>query len=79
MNLAGFGRSKVCRKILCLHSPILKVHSTKTSGQLRFSNEKLASSSRANIWFPSLDPGSVFKDYDVHRVQSLPREVGGPG
>ena len=21
--------------------------------------------------FPSVDPGSVFKDYDVHRVQSL--------
>ena len=36
MNLAGFGCPKVCKKILCLHSPILKVQSTKTSGPLRF-------------------------------------------
>ena len=38
MNLAGFDRPKVCKKkILCLYSPTLKVHSTKTSGPLRFS------------------------------------------
>ena len=28
--------------------------------------------------FPSVDPGSVFKDYDVHRVQSLQEKKGGP-
>ena len=38
MNLAGFDRPKVCKKkILCLYSPSLKVHSTKTSSPLRFS------------------------------------------
>ena len=38
MNLAGFDRPKVCKKkILCLYSPTLKVHSTKTSAPLRFS------------------------------------------
>ena len=38
MNLAGFDCPKVCKKkILCLYSPTLKVHSTKTSGPLRFS------------------------------------------
>ena len=42
-----------------LHSPILKVHSTKTSGLLRF----------------LVVPGSVFKDYDVHHVQSLQEKM----
>ena len=38
MNLAGFDRPEVCKKkILCLDSPSLKVHSIKTSGPLRFS------------------------------------------
>ena len=38
MNLAGFDRPKVCKKkILCLYSPTLKVHSAKTSRPLRFS------------------------------------------
>ena len=38
MNLPGFDHPKVCKKkILCLYSPILKVHSTKASGPLRFS------------------------------------------
>ena len=38
MNFAGFDRPKVCKKkILCLYSPSLKVHGTKTSGPLRFS------------------------------------------
>jgi len=25
--------------------------------------------------FPFLDPGSVFKDYDIHRVQSLEEKL----
>ena len=38
MNLAGFDSPKVCKKkILCLYSPILKVHSAKTSAPLRVS------------------------------------------
>ena len=38
MNLAGFDRPRVCKKkIFRLYSPILKVHSTKTSVPLRFS------------------------------------------
>ena len=38
MKLAGFDRPKVCKKkILCLYSPSVKVHSTKTSGLLRAS------------------------------------------
>lgn len=38
MNFAGFDRPKVRKKkILCLYSPSLKVHGTKTSGPLRFS------------------------------------------
>ena len=28
--------------------------------------------------FPSVDPGSVFKDYDVHRVQSLQEKLNYP-
>ena len=37
MNLAGFDHPKVCKKkILCLYSPTVKVHSTKTNGPLRF-------------------------------------------
>ena len=36
MKLAGLDRPKVCKKkILCLYSPSVKVHSTKTSGLLR--------------------------------------------
>ena len=65
MNLAGFDRPKVYKKkILCLYSPILKVHSTKTSGPLRFSE-------LGNI----LDPGSLFKDYYLHRVRSLEEKL----
>ena len=38
INLAGLDRPKLCKnKILCLYSPILKVHSTTLSGPLRFS------------------------------------------
>ena len=66
MILAGFDRPKECKKkILCLYSPILKVHSTKTSGPLRFSE---LGKQRA---FCILDPGRVFKDYYLHRVQSF--------
>ena len=69
MNLAGFGCPKVCKKILCLHSPILKVQSAKRSGPLRFS--EIGTEVVCEQKFPSVDPGSVFKDYDVHHVQSL--------
>ena len=38
MNVAGLDRPKVCKKrVLCLYSPSLKVHSIKTSEPLRFS------------------------------------------
>ena len=70
MILAGFDRPKECKKkILCLYSPILKVHSTKTSGPLRFSELGKQCASRQK--FCILGPGSVFKDYYLHRVRSL--------
>ena len=69
MNLAGFDRPKVRKKkILCLYSPSLKVHSTKTSGPLRFSE-------LGKQKFCILDAGRVFKDYDLHRVQSLEEKL----
>ena len=57
------------KKILCLQSPSLKIHSTKTSGPLRFSEivKQLAIEQK----FPLVDSGSVVKDYDVHNLQSL--------
>ncbi|KAM7446716.1 hypothetical protein ABFA07_004960 [Porites harrisoni] len=67
MNLAGFDRPKVSKKkILCLYSP--KDHSIKTSGPLRFFSTCQAAHEQK---FCILDAGSVFKDYDVHRLQSL--------
>ena len=73
MNLAGFDRPKVCKKkILCLYSPSLKVHSIKTSGPLRFSELGKQRASKNSV---RLDAGSVFKDYDVHRVQSLEEKL----
>ena len=67
MNLAGFDRPKVSKKkILCLYSP--KDHSIKTSGPLRFFRTCQAAHEQK---FCILDAGSVFKDYDVHRLQSL--------
>ena len=50
MNLAGF-------------SPILKVHSTKTSGLRTWQ-------AACEQKFCILDPGSVFKDYYLHLVRS---------
>ena len=74
MNLAGFDRPKVCKKkILCLYSPSLKVHSTKTSGPLRFS--ELGKQRASKNFECILDPGSVFKDYDLDRVQSLEEKL----
>ena len=70
MNLAGFDRPKVCKKkILCLYSPSLKVHSIKTSEVFR--TWQAAREQK----FCILDAGSVFKDYDVHRVQSLEEKL----
>ena len=72
MNPASFDRPKVCKKkILCLYSPILKVHSTKTSGLLRFSELGKLSVSKNSV----LDPGSAFKDYSLYRVQSLEEKL----
>ena len=72
MNPAGFGCPKVCKKILCLHSPILKVHSTKTSGPLWFLEiGKQFASKNCRLQLT----GSVFKDYDVHHVQSLQEKM----
>ena len=69
MNLAGFDRPKVCKKkILSLYNPTAKVHNTKTSGPLRFSELGKQCASKHSVFF---GPGSVFKDYDLHRVQSL--------
>ena len=71
MNLAGFDRPKVSKKkILCLYSP--KDHSIKTSGPLRFFRTCQAAHEQK---FCILDAGSVFKDYDVHRVQSLEEKL----
>ena len=73
MNLAGFDRPKVCKKkILSLYNPTLKVHTTKTSGPLRFSELRKQRASKNSVF---LDPGSVFKDYDLHRVQSLQEKL----
>ena len=51
------------KKILCLYTPSLKVNGTKTSGQLRFSAREPK--------FCILDPGGMFKEYDLQREQSL--------
>ena len=68
MNFAGFDRPKVCKKkILCLYTPSLKVNGTKTSGQLRFSGHEAK--------FCILDPGGMFKEYDLQRVQSLEEKL----
>ena len=54
MNLAGFDRPKVCKKkILCLHSPSLKVHSTKTSRPLRFSELGKQRASKNSVYVVS--------------------------
>ena len=55
MNVAGF-------------SPILKVHSTKTSGLRSWQ-------AACEQKFCTLDPGSVFKDYYFHRVRSLEEKL----
>ena len=55
MNLAGF-------------SPILKVHSTKTSGLRTWQ-------AACEQKFCTLDPGSVFKDYYLHCVRSLEKKL----
>ena len=55
MNVAGF-------------SPILKVHSTKTSGLRSWQ-------AACEQKFCILDPGSVFKNYYFHRVRSLEEKL----
>ena len=76
MNLAVFDRPKVCKKkILCLYSPILKVHSTKTSGPSRFSELGKQHASKKSVYLTR---------EGVQRLLSSPcaksqREVGGPG
>ena len=67
-GLPGFDRQKVAkRKFLCSNAQSLKVLSTKISGLLMFSEiGKL----RVRRSFSLLELRSVFKDYDVQRVQS---------
>ena len=57
-EFVGIDRPKVCEKILCLYSSSLKVYGTKASGPLR-------------LELCILDPESMFKQYDMQRVQSL--------
>ena len=67
MNLAGFDRPKVCKKkILCLYSSSLKVHSIDKWALEVFRIWQAAREQK----FCILVAGSVFKDYDVYRVQS---------
>ena len=61
------------RKFLCSNVQRLKVLCKKVSGLSMFSEiGKLRA--RKNI--PLLEPGSVLKDYDVHRVQTLQKKLG---
>ena len=54
MNVAGFNRPKVCKKkILCLYSPSLTVHSTKTSRPLRFSELGRKCASKNSVYLIS--------------------------
>ena len=59
------------KKILCLYSPILKEHSTKTSGPV-FQNLQLIGKQRASK--NSVYLGRLFKDY-LHRVRSLEEKL----
>ena len=73
MNLAGFDHSKVCKKkIPCLYSPTLKDGQYKDKWTVEL----------FRTWQPAceqkfciLDPGSVFKDYYLHRVRSFEEKL----
>ena len=68
MNLAGFDRPKVCKKrILCLYSPSLKVHSTR----LRFPELGKQRASKNSVYVVSLVVSGDFKEYELHKVQPL--------
>ena len=71
MNLAGFDRPKVCKKILCLYSPSLKVHSIKTSGPLRFSELGKHCASKNSVYLM----WEACSKIDVYRVQSLEEKL----
>ena len=72
MNLAGFDRPKVCKKkILCLYSPSIKVHSIKTSGPLRFLELGKHCASKNSVYLM----WEACSKIDVYRVQSLEEKL----
>ena len=58
------------KKILCLYSPILKVHKEKWTVEV-FRTWQAACEQK----FCILDPGSAFKDYYLHCVRSLEEKL----
>ena len=73
MNLAGFDSPKVCKKkILCLYSPSLKVHSIKTSGPLRFLELDKHCASKNSVYLM----WEAYSKIDVYHVQSLEEKLG---
>ena len=70
---SGFDRPKVVKKkILCLYSPTLKVRGNKDKWTVEvFRTWQAACAQKLCI----LDPGSVFKVYYLHRVQSFEEKL----
>ena len=76
MNVPGFGHRKNVREDTpCLHNPSLTVRSIKTNGPSRFS--EIDRHRVSEMFFFLLDPGSMFKHKDNHRVQSLEKTLEG--
>ena len=67
-----FQLPKSLQEELCLHSPILKVHSTKTSGPLRFLEIGKQFTSKNSL---QLIREACSKIMAVHRVQSLQEKM----
>ena len=71
MGFAGFDHLTVCqKKILCLYSPTLKVHSTKTRRPLRFSKLRKQRASKDSVCLTR-----EARSNHVHRVQSLEEKL----